>query len=79
MALVRCNSCGIKPPGRGGHKRAYVRSVQPLGHPKSTLICGSPSCSETGLFWLEKGEADAYDKGERIFGLATNTTKVRAQ
>lgn len=79
MALVRCAVCGVKPPGRGGYKRAYVRNVQPLGHPKSALVCGTPSCSGAGLIWLEKEEADAYNKGERIFGLATNTTKVRAQ
>ena len=79
MALVRCEICGVKPPGRGGYKRAYVRNVQPLGHPKSALVCGTPSCSRAGLIWLEQSEVDAYNKGERVFGLQTNTTKVRAQ
>jgi hypothetical protein len=79
MALIRCSSCGVKPPGHGGYKRNYVTSVNPLGHPKSALICGTPSCAGSGLIWLEKSESNAYEKGDRIFGLQTNTTKVRAQ
>lgn len=54
MALIRCSVCGVKPPGRSGYKRAYVRNAQPLGHPKSALVCGSPSCSGAGLIWLEQ-------------------------
>lgn len=79
MALVHCSTCGVKPPGHSGYKRVYIRSVPPLGHPKSALVCGSPSCSKPGLIWLEQTESDAYDKGERIFGLQTNTTKLRAE
>jgi hypothetical protein len=79
VALVRCSSCGIKPPGRGGYKRTYVRSVLAVGHPNSGVICGSPSCNQPGLIWLEKDELPDYNQGERIFSLQTNTTKVRAQ
>ena len=79
MALVRCNLCGIRPPGRGGYKRTYVRNVKPLGHPQSALVCGTPSCTGAGLIWLEKSESAAYNNGERIFSLQTNTTKVQAQ
>ncbi len=59
VALVRRSSCGIKPPGRGGYKRTYVRSVLPVGHPNSGVICGSPSCNRPGLIWLEKDEPGA--------------------
>jgi len=79
MALVRCKSSGVKPLGRGGYKRSYVRSVQPLGYPNSGLVCGTPSCSSPGLIWLEQNELDAYNSGQRIFEMATNTAKVRAQ
>ena len=79
MALVRCANCGVEQPGRGHYKRAYIRSVQPLGHPNGGVICGSPSCTQPGLIWLEQEEADDYDAGERIFRLQSNTTKVRAQ
>lgn len=76
MAIVRCASCGI---GGGRYKRNYVRSVQPINHPDSGVICGTPSCTQHGLIWLESDEAQAYDAGERIFRLQTNTIKVMAQ
>jgi hypothetical protein len=79
VPLVRCVQCGVKPAGRGQYKRSYVRHVQPVGHPDSALICGTPSCEDRGVIWLEEGEARAYNAGQRIFGLQTNTTKVRAQ
>jgi hypothetical protein len=79
MALVRCETCGVKPAGRGQYKRTYVQHVLPVGHPKSGVICGTPTCQQPGLIWLEKGELEAYKKGERIFSLQTNTTKVQAQ
>jgi hypothetical protein len=79
MVLVRCSICGVKPPGRSGYKRNYVRSVEPLGHPNSALVCGVPSCSGAGLIWLEPSELDAYNQGQRVFDMATNTAKVRAQ
>jgi len=79
MALVRCESCGVRPPGSGHFTRTYVRNVRPLGHPHSGLICGTPTCKQPGLIWLEQDESDAYDAGERIFHLQTNTTRIRAQ
>lgn len=79
MALIRCASCGVKPPGRGGYTRKYVQHVLPAGHPDSGVICGTPSCDRPGLIWLEEHEQLAYRSGQRIFRLNTNTTKVRAQ
>jgi hypothetical protein len=79
MALVRCKRCGVKPAGRGQYKRTYVQFAPPLGHPKSGLICGTPTCKEPGRIWLEQSEVQAYNRGERIFQLQTNTTKVQAQ
>jgi hypothetical protein len=79
MALVRCENCGVQPAGHGKYTRSYVQYVQPVGHPTSAIICGTPSCHRSGLIWLEKPEYEAYRKGERIFSLQTNTTKVQAQ
>jgi hypothetical protein len=79
MALVRCERCGVKPAGHGKFTRTYIHHVLPLGHPKSGIICGTPSCRQPGAIWLEKPEHEAYKKGERIFSLQTNTTKVQAQ
>lgn len=79
MALVRCVSCGVKPAGRGGYTRTYMQHVLPAGHPDSGVVCGTPSCERPGLIWLEEQEAQAYQRGQRVFRLNTNTTKVRAQ
>jgi hypothetical protein len=79
MALVRCERCGVKPPGRGQYKRRYVRHVQPVGHPTSGVVCGTPTCEEPGLIWLEEDESSAYTSGRRVFSPQTNTTKLRAQ
>jgi len=79
MALVRCRACRERPTGRGHYTRSYVRSVQPVGYPNTAMICGTPSCDQPGLIWLEQDEATAYDGGDRIFRLQSNTTKVRAQ
>lgn len=79
MALVRCGTCGVKPAGHGKYTRTYVQHVLPLGHPTSGIICGTASCRQPGLIWLEKSEYVAYKKGERIFSLQSNTTKVQAQ
>jgi hypothetical protein len=79
MALVRCERCSVRPAGSGQYKRAYVRHVPPVGHPNSALVCGTPTCDGPGLIWLEQGEAQAYVRGQRVFRLMTNTTKVCAQ
>ncbi len=78
MALVRCEDCGVKPAGGGQYKGTYVQHVLPVGHPKSGVICRTPTCRQPGLIWLEEAELVAYRKG-RIFSLQTNTTKLRAQ
>jgi len=78
VALVRCRECGVQPAGRGNYTRTYIRSVEPVGYPDTALVCGKPSCDRPGLIWLEKAEVQDYDRGERLFHLQTNATKVRA-
>ena len=78
MALVRCERCGVKPPGVGNYTRNYVRSVPPVHHPRSGIICGRSLCDRAGLIWLEPHEVKAHRAGQRIFKLNTDTTKVRA-
>ncbi len=43
-----------------GTKRRYIHSVRPVGYPDTAIICGSLSCLEPGLIWLEQDEAQAY-------------------
>lgn len=75
MALVRCENCGA-PRAR---TRTYIRRVNPQGHPRSGLVCGRTGCEGAGLIWLEPHEVRDYGRGQRVFSLATGTTKVRAQ
>lgn len=79
MALVRCETCGVKPRGHGKYTRNYVTHVFPVGHPLSAIICGKSTCMNPGLIWIEEKELKAYNNGQRIFSLQTATTKVCAQ
>ncbi len=74
MSIMRCNE---HPPLRA--KRAYSRTVEPVGFPETALICGSVKCQRPALIWLETFEASQYDAGERIFKSFTATMKVRAK
>jgi hypothetical protein len=51
----------------------------PLGYPDTAIICGSLSCLEPGLIWLEHDEAEAYRQGQRIFGAVTASMNMRAE
>lgn len=73
MAIVRCRR--HKPTGR---TREYVSAKEPVGYPVCALVCGSVSCEEPGLIWLERDEDVAYQRGQRIFQAFTATMKMRA-
>lgn len=62
MALVRCGD--HKPEGRN---YTYVKLVEPLDPPNEAIICGIKGCLKRGVVWLCEEEANAYDKGERVF------------
>jgi hypothetical protein len=55
-----------------------VSTKEPVGYPDTALVCGSVSCDEPGLIWLEKHEDAAYEKGQRIFQAFTASMKMRA-
>lgn len=73
MALGRCKECG-KPKGRTS---AYVLSREPIAYPNTAAVCGSKGCENPAIIWLNVQEADAYDRGERVFPLPTAALKVR--
>jgi hypothetical protein len=75
MALVRCEKHG-NPVGR---TRPYVASVNPVGYPQTSSICGNASCAEPGLIWLDGPEKASYDKGERLFRVPTYAVKLKAE
>jgi hypothetical protein len=74
MAIMRCPA---HVPKRT--TRAYAGAVEPVGYPETALVCGSVSCREPALIWLEAGEREEYDSGERIFKAFTSSMKVRAR
>tara|TARA_R100001086_G_scaffold220198_1_gene137061 strand:- start:311 stop:445 length:135 start_codon:yes stop_codon:yes gene_type:complete len=44
------------------------------------LVCGSKSCDESGLIWLEDHEAEDYDRGRRVFdAFVSSAMKMRAK
>ena len=83
MALCRCKELHGSPKGHNGNE--YVLAVEPIGYPDTSSICGinattrRPRCENPGLIWLNKAEKIRYDKGERIFEYANNTTKVQVK
>ena len=75
MAIIRCED---HPPK--GRTRTYERAVEPVGHPKSALVCGSKHCEVSGLIWLEDYEAMDYAEGRRIFdAFSGSAMKMRAR
>ena len=75
MAIIRCKD---HPPK--GRTRTYERSVEPVGHPESALVCGSKHCDASGLIWFEVDEAADYADGRRIFdAFSGSAMKMRAR
>ena len=62
MALVRCEK--HKPTGR---THEYVKVVQPVDPPNEAIICGIKGCLKRGLAYLCEEEAEAYNKGVKVF------------
>ena len=83
MALCRCKELHGSPKGR--NDKEYVLAVEPIGYPDTSSICGINAtikrarCENPGLIWLTKAEKARYEKGERIFEYANNTTKVKVK
>ncbi len=77
MAIARCKECSPPKTRAGGH--IYELAVHPLGYPNTASICGIKGCENPSLIWLnlQDNEKDDYEAGRRIFGLKTNSTKVK--
>ena len=76
MAIARCGTCGPPRSPKGG---AYVAHHFPVGHPNSGVICGRLGRENSAGVWLKKNEEEAYQDGERIFQIHTQTAKVKLQ
>jgi hypothetical protein len=72
-ALARCERHGKPSPS----KLNYVIARPPVGHPNSGVICGRADCTNSALVWLEDGEEQKYQKGERVFSLPTAAARLK--
>lgn len=75
MALVRCDHHGR--PERG--IRVYSKSVRPMGFPDTAAVCGRAGCLNPGMVWLDADDAQAYQKGVRIFPVPNAGVKVKVE
>jgi hypothetical protein len=77
MAIARCAKCG-KPAGGNVTPPRYVdQAFSPVG--LGSIVCGRTSCENDAQIWLKVDEARAYETGQRVFIMSTNTAKVRVQ
>jgi len=74
MALMRCKA--HQPSKRTGGK--YEAFAEPLGYPKTAVLCGSTHCKSPAYIWLSDEEKEAYDRGERVFEPPSAAMKVQA-
>ena len=76
MALARCEVCD-DPKSRTEER--YVKKVEPIGYPDTSLICGATGCENVAYVWLKEDEAEKYDKGKTVFPFQSSTSKVRVK
>ena len=53
-----------------GRKYEYVAGVAPLGYPETAIRCtrsGKNWCKEPALVYLNTGELEEFQNGERVF------------
>ena len=77
MALARCEQHG-HPQGKKGN--VYLQNpLLPIGYPDTGVVCGLTGCDNPAQIWIAGSELAAYDDGDRVFGFANNTVKVRVR
>ena len=76
MALCRCKEKHSNPKGKNEN---YIDSVQPIGYPKTSSICGRKGCKNPGLIWLTSKEYELWSKGESFFTYASSVSRVEVE
>ena len=72
MAIARCQN--HTPDGT---KYEYKLFAHPVGHPQSGVVCGRIGCEDAARLWLTVDEIRDHNDGKRVFGIRTNSAKVR--
>jgi hypothetical protein len=60
ILIVRCPACiaRSRPP--------YRVHAEPVGYPKTDIVCGAPGCEEPGLVWFRGPDAIDYTQRNRV-------------
>ena len=72
MAVVLCRAHSLDE----GRSREFIHPVEPKGYPEAATLCGSANCEAPGLLWLDADELADYERGVRVFHVASDTIKV---
>lgn len=65
-----------------GRKYNYVARADPLGYPKTAIMCtrgGDYRCTQPSRVYLNEDEYERYQDGERIFGTPGRGVKVKVE
>ncbi len=72
---VTCR-CQDHPP-RNNRLHKYTHWTHPIGYPNTSSICGRKNCRRPGLIYMTDDAVLDYNKGIRIFRLATAVAQVQ--
>jgi len=68
MIIVRCPTCIRRS------RQSYGVHAEPLGYPKTDIVCGFPGCEAPGLVWLNGPSAIEYTQhGRTCFTLGRDS------
>jgi hypothetical protein len=76
MIIVRCPACIAR------HRQSYRVHAEPMGYPKTDILCGAPGCEAPGLVWLRGPDAIEYTQRNRVcfpIGRTQHLLKVRVK
>ena len=77
MAIARCDKHTPDGTRQAGTEYAYKAFALPLGYPETAAICGREDCEGPARLWLTEPERADHQRGVRIFGIHTNSAKIR--
>ena len=77
MAIARCDKHTPGGTRHAGIKHVYEVFALPLGYPETAAICAREDCEGPARLWLTEHERADHQRGVRIFGISTNSVKIR--
>jgi hypothetical protein len=77
MARARCDKHTPGGTRQAGTQYVYRAFALPLRYPETAAICGREDCESPARLWLTEPERADHQRGVRIFGISTNSVKIR--